>query len=1047
MRLLPQARWRTLAFSAVLMMSLSIFAKGEQSRLFDLEAGQAAKTLKHFAKQADVAIVFDSRSAKDVRTESVAGFMTPREALSRMLVKTYLVFDQDDETGAFAVNRAKVFQGDSLETSGDEANENLQQTKIMNDNSPKGKARGLLKGLLSLSVATTSLTAEEGTTYELDEFVVSGFRNSITKAQEIKRSSDSMLDAISAEDIGKFPDQNLAESLQRISGVAISRERGEGQSISVRGLPSDFTRVQFNGRTLPSSNGSRSFDFTILPSTFISALEVSKTPTADTEEGGISATVNVKTLRPLDFGRRAISLSLANVHEENAGENDIKASLLYNDVFKDGTFGLTLGAHYDKRTVESHVFQGFGVESGTENSRGPTSEIDYNVDGDFDDVIRFAHATNYSALPETRERKTLLATGQWKPVGGVDFWAEFLMSEFEVDGEFPLNSFRWTNIRGEVTDSNIVANPLEGDAAAGFADFLEVDGVDNRNNSRQDVFTDELTTFALGGKREFDDWIVEAELSYSESEKVSSSLSHEVIGRAFASYDVTSDVSDIPTLIYADGFDPLDGTNFRGIGVNGNLDQQTLDENTDFRVDVDRILDVNLGESLILTSFEFGAKYSTREQFQGRRFLSVSPEAVASLVGEGYDPDIEGGSYDASRFMQVVSPSDFLDGYGGSSVFPSNYLSSSFGLLLEETSLASLIAAGTIAEGGPQEYTVEEDVSAAYVKLNFSDSENKLSGNIGLRYVSTDQTSIGFIPDFDTLSFNQGGAVTNVESSIDSISRSYSEILPSLNLKYSLSNEWQLRFGLARTLSRPDLSVLSPATSVNINVRSISSSNPNVDPYLADQVDLALEWYHGDAGLLSISPFYKKLDSFIVSASQEEQITYFDESESVQKTDTFSRFLPDNGEGADLYGFEISWARTLDEILKGLGVQANYTYVSADDVQGVEDGPFLPITGLSENSYNLITYYENKRFGVRLAYNFRDDFIVNNTSFFGDGEFTNSYSQFDLSANYNVNEKVSLFLEALNITDETLERVNSFGLLRNLEDNGRRVVFGVRAKL
>ncbi|MDQ8183472.1 TonB-dependent receptor [Pelagicoccus sp. SDUM812005] len=883
--------------------------------------------------------------------------------------------------------------------------------------------------------------------FELEAYTVDGIRGSITKAQEIKRYSPEFVDAISAEDIGKFPDQNLAESLQRISGVTITRNRGEGQNVSVRGLPSDFTRVQFNGHTLPSPNGSRSFDFTIIPSAFISGLEVYKSPAADLEEGGISATVKVVTPRPIDVGKRLFSATVSGVNEENSGSTDPKVSFLFSDVFSEGKFGFTFGAHYDKRSLETHQFQAFGAELGNESSRGPTPQIDYNLDGDFEDSVRFNHATNYAAAPETRERKTFLATGQWRPSEETDFWIETMMSEFDVEGELPLNSFRWTNIRGEVTDSNIVASPMTGDSADGFADYLEVDGVDWRSNSRQNSYTDDLLTVAIGGNREMGDWVIEAEASFSDSERLQTNLAHATIGRAHASYDVRDDIGAIPAIRYASGFDPADATAFRGIGVNGNLDRAIRDENTDFRIDVDRDLDIGFLGDTSLSKLEFGAKYSTREQFSGARRLSVSGQAVANLLGEAFDPSIEGGSYDASRFMVLNTPSDFFGGYDGPINFPTSYLASNTSALFEEVTLDQLIEAGSISEGGPGQYTVDEDVTAVYVKLNFEDAQKNLSGNFGIRYVTTDQTSSGFFPDVSTLSFNQGGAVTNVESSNSSMSRSYSEILPSFNMKYYISDDVLLRFAAARVMSRPSLSILSPATSYNVNVRSISSSNPFVEPFLADQFDLSLEWYHGDAGLFTISPFVKKIDSFIVSATNKEQVSYFDETEGVQKTAEFTRFQPDNGAGSDLFGFEVAWTRPLDFIAEGLGFQANYTAVTADDVQASEDGPFLPITGLSENSYNIVTYYENDKLGLRLSYNYRDDFIVSNASYFGDGEFTEAYSQLDLSADYKLNENVTLFLEGLNLTEETLSQVNSFGLLRNLEDNGRRLVFGVRAKL
>ena len=880
----------------------------------------------------------------------------------------------------------------------------------------------------------------------LEEVVVTGYRHSLKQAREIKREAEGIVDAISAEDIGKFPNQNLAESLQRISGVQISRDRGEGRDVTIRGLSPDFTRVQYNGRTLPSASGGRNFDFTILPSDFVSTIEVHKTPTADLEEGALSATVNVRTLRPLEVGKRKIVVSLKGVQEENAGDTESNFSVLYNDVFANGAFGMTLGAHYDKRSVESHLFEAFGLENGTENSRSPTENLDYNLDGDFDDSVRFNHASNFSQLQEVRERQTFIANFQWRPSDNMDMWFEVLNSEFEVEGEFPLNSFRWTNVIGSVTDSNIINDPLGSD---GFANFLEIAGVDNRNNSRTTDTHDELMAFSLGGTYILGDWTIEAEASYGKSERSETRLAHELLGRANASYDLRLDPGGIHQVEYTPGFDSLDGANFRSIGFNGNLDEPTEDENADFRVDFSRDLAWKVGNDFSFEGVEFGAKYSTREKFNGFRNLTVSAEALAGILGETYDPDIEkdsGGSFDASPYLTLYNPSNFFDGYDGSASFPTTWLTASTSTILNQVPLSTLIANGLITEGGPTVIDVEEAVLAAYAKLKFEGSDGKLSGNIGVRIVQTDQKAAGNVPDFATVDFNPGGAGTSVDSSESSVSRSYTEVLPSFSLRYEITEDVILRFGAARVMSRPSLNVLSTATTIDVNTRSIRSSNPDLDPFLADQIDLSLEWYMENGGLISVSPFAKYIESFVVSATSLEQVTYTTLGANAQ-TENFTRFLPDSGRGSDLYGFEINWHQPLDMIVQGLGLQANFTAVTADDIQTADGGPLLPLDGLSETSYNLVAYYENDRFGARLAYNFRDGFVNSGTNYFGDGSFTEGYKQLDLSASYNINANISVVFEALNITEEVLVQTNSLGVNRGLEDIGRRLTFGVRAQL
>ncbi|MDO6693124.1 TonB-dependent receptor [Aliiglaciecola sp. 3_MG-2023] len=906
----------------------------------------------------------------------------------------------------------------------------------------KNKLANIIGSVFSGLALTSMVFATTANAQEADVEViqVAGIRGSLEKATEVKRSLDVVADVISAEDIGKFPDQNLAESLQRVSGVQISRNRGEGSDVTIRGLSPDFTRVKFNGRTLPSATGGRSFDFTILPSDFVSALEVYKTPSADMEEGALSATINVRTPRPLSAGETSLVTSVKAVYEDNSGDTNPDVSALYTFVNEDKSFGLTLGAHYDSRSVESHIYEAFGLEPGSEGSRAPTSTLDYNLDGDTNDSFRFNHATNFSQLTEDRERTTLLATLQFRPTADTDIWLETMYSEFDVAGAMPLNSFRWTNVLGSVVDSSITTDTLGSD---GLIERLEIAGVDNRNNARTTDSNDKLTSFSLGTKHTIDEnWVIEAELSYAKSENKISTLSHEVIGRANAYYDFSNDYDGLPELGYTDGYDPLNGSSFRSLGFNGSFDQPTEDTSTDFRIDVDHVVDWKIG----IYSVEFGAKYSAREKYNGFRSIGVSSEVLAGLLGETYDADIEGGSFDAGDYMTAYNPSDFFDGYGGSTTYPTQWLSSDVGLLLDAVPLSTLVANGTLTEGGASEINVKEDVIAAYAKFNFEGMDDRLTGNFGIRIVSTDQESDGNIPDFSTIRFDQGGAETFVDTSESSVSRSYTEVLPSLNLKYELTDDVVLRFGAARVMSRPDLTVLSPATTINVNVRTINSSNPDVDPFLADQLDFSVEWYFEDGGMFSVAPFVKFIDSFVVSSTNQEEVTYSDLDGSNSVTTTFTRFLPDNGKGSDLTGIEFNWQQPLDVIIEGLGFSANYTIVDADEIQASEDGPLLTLDGLSETSYNLVAYYENDTFGARFAYNYRDEFVNNGTNYFGDGSFTGDYSQLDFSASYNVTENVSIDFEALNITDEVLVQTNSLGINRGLEDVGKRFTLGVRAK-
>jgi iron complex outermembrane receptor protein len=271
----------------------------------------------------------------------------------------------------------------------------------------------------------------------LEEVVVSGVRRSLENAIGTKRSADTVVDVISAEDVGKFPTENVAESLQRVTGVQITRFRGEGQNVTIRGLPTDFTLVQLNGRTLTSALGAsgtnvkRSFDFTILPSEFVSRVEVFKTPSADLEEGGLAGTVIAHTVRPLEVGKRKFAGTVEGANESNRDKWSPRASAFYTDVFADDRIGLSLGAAYTKRLTETHEQRITRYRRSPESAQGG---LDLNGNGVVEDGKngRPLNTTSYAVLDsvfqtlyrEDRERKTAMGTLQFRPNEHWDFVAD-----------------------------------------------------------------------------------------------------------------------------------------------------------------------------------------------------------------------------------------------------------------------------------------------------------------------------------------------------------------------------------------------------------------------------------------------------------------------------------------------------------------------------------------------------------------------------------------------------------------------------------------------
>lgn len=889
------------------------------------------------------------------------------------------------------------------------------------------------------AVLATTVAASAAATVAMEEqslaatVQVSGVRQSLQNALQRKRNADVISDAISAEDLGKFPDQNLAESLQHITGVQISRSNGEGQKASIRGLDPQFNRVLFNGRELTSPTGDRSFSFSGLSADFISALEVYKSPSADMPEGGLAGTINVKTAKPLDIGKRKLVMTLEGHRDQNAQSTTPHGSVLFNDVFADKTLGLMLGVDFDKKSYATQQYVAYGVESRTLGGMAPV--ISGGNGTPLTDTIRFNHAAVTGQVVGTAERKNVLATLQFKPNANFDGYLNMLYSEREQIEKQPSSMLRFTNIAGPAP--RVVNYVNEG----GMLTFLDADGVDQRNAARANNQKDTIFSPAAGFTYKAGDWKVDTEVSTSRAKRVADSLNLEVIARANVSEDLRKDPTGIPSITFGRGYDPMNPANYAAVGVNGAYQQPNSENNTSARFDVAYKL-----RGDFLKSLQFGAKYSKNTEAVDSSFLAVSAKDLAGLLGVPYNAAIEGGSFNAAPFMVEYAPPNFLSGAGSNATFPAKWISSDLNLLLQKVPLSKLLAMSPPTANLASVYAITETTKAAYGKADFEALDGALSGNVGVRVVKTDQRSSGYAPDLSKIVFSQQGATTTIPNvTATTVTHSYTDVLPSLNVRYDLADGLVARLAAARVLARPNLAVLAPNTSVNANVRTITGGNPNVAPFKADQLDLSLEWYLQHGGLLSGATFYKDVKNFIVSTSRTTNLTVNLAEGGGTTTLPFTVMAPDNGGGSKVKGFELGYQQPLTFLpqpFKNFGTMVNYTFVDASPVQIVAGGPLIALPGVSKNNYNAIVYYEDSTFGARLSYTFRDKFVVDSSSYFGDGEFTDAYKQMDFSMSYKVSDAVSLSFNVLNVLDSALTKSNKFGTSRGLDLNGRRFNLG-----
>lgn len=926
-----------------------------------------------------------------------------------------------------------------------------------------------------IAVTTAAVSASSGLVFAqendqannvvLEEIVVKGVRYSLRTGLDVKRSSANVVDSIVAEDIGKFPDENVAQSLQRIAGAAIDRPRGSnfgsangsaggrlgGQFVQLRGLPVDFTQVSLNGRSLASGrNVGRQFSLDVLPSEFIGRLDVYKTVSADQLEGGIGGNVDILTRLPLDSKEEGLhgAWSAELVNSELPDSSDPRLSGVISTTFADGTMGFLLGGTYSERqTREDEYFSWGNVNFGPGTGDGVDERADLATipNGTPNAGITYPLAT-YPIEPLTqlfqdeRERTGVNAVYQWQPNDEFELVVDALYSTFDVDefrNSLPVRyQFRGPQDPGQPVVGGDVSG-LNGRGVPGIFPFTVLPGAvlsnDNlvtaeasqvqlRSVGENNVVESDTLAFGANLKWQISEATdVAFDFGYSKGEQDRSQES--VILQTFAdvSYDARNPSNGVPDL-FVTGTDLTDSANYRVSHGNRNF-ASTEDESISLAVD----LDYELDNSSFISEVEVGLRYTERAKDQTRSDGNIGTGTTAGVPA--FLPAADIGLLD-------FPVDDFLSDAGGANVIrqyvvgdPASF-HAEFGVPLALTGVSS--------------FEVEEEILAAYIKANleFSIGSVPVTGNIGVRTVQTDVSALGQLPASIIIRSAGDFDVIGERSSTDS---NYNNVLPSINLTADLSEEVLLRFGAGRTVTRPTLSQLSPGFTFNTTTLTANAGNPDLDPFESDSYDLSLEWYFSDGGLLSIAAFRKEIGGFIFSSSA---------PETIAGVDFLSVTRPQNAAEAEISGFELNFQTDLEFLpapFDGLGVLANYTHASSSTGFGGDNPQFagtdFSYTGLSEDVYNLVGYYEKGPVSVRLSYNFRSDYLLEPSfGFFAGPRSVNDYEQLDLSASYKINDRFTATFAATNLTDERFDRFfnEDESIIASTNFTGRQFFFGIR---
>lgn len=912
----------------------------------------------------------------------------------------------------------------------------------------------------ALFVPAVGLMAPTAIAQEADDDVetieVRGIVSSLKRAMSDKKEATIVSDGIAAEDLGKFPDLNVAESLQRITGVSIDRDGGEGQQVSVRGLGPQFNQVLVNGRQLATDSPGREFNFDVLAADQITGAQVYKSTNAAFQEGGIGATVAVSTARPFDFdGFKAVA-SVKGMYETLSEDTSPSVSGLISNTFADGKFGALLAVSHQERDVQINRIETAGWRPGQTISNTTTDANGVRTTNVLASNVYIPR--NWDQIVDTQERTRTNASLvlQFAPSEEVTITLDGFVSKFEVDSVVTdLASWFEPDRVGEVTVDAATNTALfftqEIGISGGSGDPAS-DFVSHTRNSR-DVSND---GFGINVEWAISDSLTatfDASTSSAENDRAGRDRFNVIGIINNYEYDGTGGT---PTVSH-DGFG---GNSLPEVGLSrlhynerGNR-PSAEDEITEFKADFKY-----LSDSEVFTSANFGVYRQEREKlsFQdftndGCAFCGYGVAAPAGLVVP----------FTANNFFSGLIDTWYT--YDGEAYFD----------YMRDQGFPFI----PVRQGNS--YDINEDITSIYVDFNFAYDigDMPLSVNVGARYSET-SIDVGAIqsPIDDVVPTSDLTLFGNVLGEAVPFSQgdSYSNLLPSVNAKLEVQEDMIVRFSVYESLTRPTMSELSPATIFNEPRRqnlTAGGGNPSLEPIKSENWDLSFEWYYDDASAFSIAFFNKDVEDFISVTTGEETFTLANRSNTNGNrcstvssalcaegldldpnqpgvdivatteelnglTEVYTVARPQNGVESNITGLEIAWTHVWEN---GFGITLNATKVDSDDKSG------STIEGLGD-SQNAVLFYEKDAFQARIAFNNREGFLrrVDN-GFNGEPVNTDTFGQWDISASYDINETFTVFFEGINITEEELVQRGRFPTqVFNIEDNGSRYAVGVRA--
>jgi TonB-dependent receptor len=938
----------------------------------------------------------------------------------------------------------------------------------------------------------------------VEAVVVTGFRNSLQQALNVKRQSAAAVDAIYAEDMAKFPDLNLSESIQRIPGVAISRDAGEGRQISVRGLGAQFTRVRINGmEALTTSGGtdasggtnrSRSFDFNVFASDLFNRITVQKTASAETEEGSLGATVDLNTAHPFDKRGFNFAVSGKYGYNDQAKKASPRIAALISNTWRDDTIGALFSIAYSKRDLLDEGTSTVRWQSGTATAPG------------FRSVKGVTCATNAAACAEAngavhpriprfdwyknkQDRLGMTGSLQWAPDDKTQVSFDVLYADFKGErNEDFLETFTPQTAGACTTTSPAscginqvdvvdytVASPRSGLSVMTKGTW---NNVDLKTEQRHDELETEFRQFTLSGEHQFTDkFKAKGVLGFSKStfsNPVQNTVQWDQYNVQGYSFDYSAGDA-YPVIKYGTG-DTVnaDAWTLAEIRmVQGYVDNSYKTGQFDLAYDFSDAFKLKGG--LSYKAYNVDSTAFARSNGTTANINPVSSAALTGVPRSTYAETIDfsslkipGGNVtswitpDLNKAIAALHMDDV--NYGKTiTTTPGTVWVNPFGnsCFTQGCGIYNLGREPSLGSN----YSIDEWDTTGYVQGDFKFDVGgvPVRGDVGVRYVKTRQKALGYGVVPSTVS-----GVNYQTISATTATRAYTDVLPAMNVVVEPREDLLLRFGAAKVMSRPNLGSLTPGVNIGTgSTKSVTSGNPFLDPYRAKTADAAVEWYFQPGGLLSFAYFYKDISTFVQSYTS--ALSTFDQnpfglpdSAAVAACGTTPGCSPGlpvwqfstsvNTPGGPLKGFEVNYQQPftfLPAPFDKFGFLGNYTHVTSNVTYLSSTGAVAaigPLTNLSKDSYNATLYFENKKISSRVSAAYRSKYLTQIPGRNGsDVEGTKATLNFDASLTYTLNKNFAFTLEGVNLSNEKQDQYyDSTQLVSFYHETGREFFAGFR---